>query len=92
MFNESQYPSMIADGLLIPKFLRDAHLKEPQKRKEPWCTRSQMIRYSDKSGQWVVEIHQYLRPDKTIGGKGRPDPKRLRIGNTVFVSNAQTRS
>jgi len=85
MFNESQYPAMIAAGQLVPEFLRNDHLKEPEKRKEPFCTHSQFIRYSDHAGQWVVEVHQYLRPDKTIGAGGRPDPKRLRIGNTVFA-------
>jgi len=89
MFNESQYPSMIADGLLVPKFLRNDHLKEPQKVREPRCTHSQMIRYTDKVGQWAIEVFQYLRPDKTIGGSGRPDPKRLRIGNTVFIADTQ---
>ena len=68
----------------MPKFLRDSHLKKPEEKQEPHCTRSQTIRYTDKAGTWVVEVHQYFRPDKTIGGSGRPDPKRLRIGNTVF--------
>ncbi|MCK4388475.1 MAG: hypothetical protein KAW00_06845 [Dehalococcoidia bacterium] len=85
MFNESQYPLMIAKGQLMPQFLRNDHLKKPEEKKEPDCTRSQMIRYSDKAGHWAVEVHQYFRADKTIGGSGRPDPKRLRIGNTVFA-------
>ena len=87
MFNKSQYPKMIEDGRLVADqpYLRDDHLKEPQKRKEPWCTRAQTIRYRDRAGQWAVVIFQYLRPDNTIGGSGRPDPKRLRIGNRVFI-------
>jgi len=89
MFNESQYPTMIANGVLTPTFLRNAHLKEPQKAGEPLCTHGQLIRYRDQTGQWVVEVFQYLRPDNTIGGSGRPDPKRLRIGNTVFIVDTQ---
>lgn len=85
MFNESQYPKMIADGLLVPKYLRNAHLKEPEKVGEKHCTRGQMIRYLDNSGQWVVEVFQYLRQDKTLGASGKPDPKRFRSGNTVFI-------
>jgi len=92
MFNESQYPVMITDGLLMPKFLRNAHLEKPAERKEPYCTRSQTIRYSDNADHWVVEIHQYFRPDKTIGASGKPDPKRLRIGNTVFAVDIQAHS
>jgi len=79
---------MIANGQLVPKYLRNDHLQEPQRKGEPYCTRSQMIRYLDSSGQWVLEVFQYLRPDKTIGGGGKPDPKRLRIGNTVFVATS----
>ena len=84
MFNQSQYPAMIRKKQLMPKFLRNSHLQKPEEKREPHCTRSQTIRYSDKAGNWVVEVHQYFRPDKTIGGSGRPDPKRLRIGKTVF--------
>lgn len=86
-FNESQVPRMIADGKLVPKYLRDEQLKEPEKRRhpEPHGTRSQTIRYSDTNGQWVAVVHQYLRPDGTLGATGKPDPKRLRVGNTVFI-------
>lgn len=90
MFNKSQYPDMIADGRLMSKCLRNDHLKEPETKREPYCTRGQMIRYLDSTGQWAVEVFQYLRPDKTIGGSGRPDPKRLRIGDTVFIAETQT--
>lgn len=94
MFNESQYPSMIANGLLLPEepYLRNAHLKEPQKVGEPYCTHGQTIRYSDKSGQWFVVVFQYLRADKTIGASGRPDPKRLRVGNKIFIVDTQGQS
>ncbi len=85
MFNESQYPDMMADGRLTPKYLHNDHLKEPETKGEPYCTRSQMIRYLDNAGQWAVEVFQYLRADNTIGGSEMPDPKRLRIGNTVFI-------
>jgi len=91
-FNESQYPPMIAEGQLMPKLLRNDHLKKPEEKGEPYCTRSQVIRYSDKTGHWVVEVHQYFRPDKTVGGSGRADPKRLRIGNTVFTVDIQAHS
>lgn len=92
MFNESQYASMIRKGELLPKLLRNGHLAKPEEKGEPYCTRSQTIRYSDKAGNWVVEVHQYFRPNKTIGASGRPDPKRLRIGNTVFVVDIQGHS
>jgi len=84
MFNESQYPTMIQQGLLLKKFLRNDHLKHPEEKNEPNCTHSQAIRYSNNQGQLVVEVHQYLRNDGTIGGSGKADPKRLIIEDTVY--------
>ena len=74
------------DGHLSPTMLRHAHLKDPAARGEPSCTHSRIIRYLDATGNWVAEVHQYLRPDGTRGGSGKPDPKRLRIGSTILVS------
>ena len=78
---------MIADGTLVPEYLRNNLLKEPDKRKypEPHGTRSQTVRYYDSNGQWVVVVHQYLRPDGTLGASGKQDPKRLRVGNRVVI-------
>lgn len=85
IYNNSQYPILVAGGKLRKEFLRNSHLKEPEKRGEPVCTHGQMIRYYDENGEWVLEVFQYLRPDKTIGAGGKPDPKRLRIGNTIYA-------
>src|SRR5437879_4173833 len=46
-------------------------------------TRSQFIHYSDSSGS-LAGCHRYLRPDGTVGGSGRPDPKWLRVGTQVW--------
>ena len=87
-FTESQYPNMIANGELTPRYLRDKELKNPQQRRfpEPSGTKSQMIRYLDKDGRWCVEIHQYLRPDGTLGASGKQDPKRLKIGDKIYIA------
>jgi len=84
-FNASQYPSLIAQGLLKAQTVRDTVLRDPPPGKGPPGTRSQFIRYWNQSGRWVVEIHQYLRPDGTLGGSGKPDPKRLVIGNVIYA-------
>lgn len=34
---------------------------------------------------WVVEVFQYLRPNGVIGTSGKQDPKRIRIGETIFA-------
>jgi len=86
IFNNSQCSVRISKGLLVPQLLRDNVLQNPNLKGEPPGTRSQTIRYSDLAGQWVVVIHQYLRPDGSLGASGKPDPKRLRIGDTIFLS------
>ena len=88
-FDNSQYPAMIEKGELVPKYLRDKRLQNPSERRhpEPEGTRSQYVRYSDAKGRWCVEVHQYLRPDGTLGATGQRDPKRLRIGNIIYIAD-----
>lgn len=31
----------------------------------------------DENNQEIVRVHQYLREDLSLGGKGKPDPKRM---------------
>lgn len=45
--------------------------------KEPPGTVSQMVSYRDRSNDEVARVHQFLRPDGSIGASGLPDPKRL---------------
>jgi hypothetical protein len=46
----------------------------------PYCTRSQTIRWIDRSGQRVATIHRlYHRRSRT-----HPDPKELLIDGTVY--------
>jgi hypothetical protein len=77
---------MIANGALTAQYLRDAALRNPASVGEPPGTRSQVIRYVDPTGQWIVEVHRYLRPDGTLGAGGRPDPKRLRLAGVIYVA------
>lgn len=84
-FNSSEYPAMIRDGRVQAKYLRDAHLEEPERVNEPHCTCGQMIRYTDEAGHLLVEVFQYLRSDGTIGASGLPDPKRMWIGGATYL-------
>jgi hypothetical protein len=36
-----------------------------------------MVAYYDGQGDEIARVHQYLRPDGTLGAAGRPDPKRI---------------
>jgi hypothetical protein len=51
---------------------------------EPYCTHSQMISYRDAENNEVARVHQYLRPDNSIGASGKPDPKRIFIGGILY--------
>lgn len=85
LFNKSGYIELIAEGKLEAEYFRDAVIENPEEANEPPGTRSQIIRYSDET-HWLVEVHQYLRPDGSIGGKGKPEPKRIRIGRKTYVA------
>lgn len=51
---------------------------------QPLCTHSQTLAYIDDSNQEVARVHQYKRPDGSIGASGRPDPKRLLVDNILY--------
>jgi hypothetical protein len=76
LFNEGQYWDRMRNGEFTPVLLEDRH-PSVMKADEPFCTQSQSISYRDSEDREVVRVHQYLRPDKTLGASGRPDPKRL---------------
>jgi len=88
IFNRSQYPRQIKNGTLLPEYVRNDHMTHPEKVGEPQCTHSQFIRYCNGKGRWLVEVHQYFRSkDKTLGGSGQPDPKRLRVANKIYIAD-----
>lgn len=89
MFNNSQCPELIRTGDMVPEVIKDSVMQDPHLKGEPKGTRSQVIRYLDQTGQWVVVVHQYLRPNGALGGSGRPDPKRIKIGETIFVVSTE---
>ncbi len=83
-FVKADLLTLIRNGTLIPKYLKDKEISNPEPYQGPEGTRSQIIRYTDASGMLIVVVHQYLRPDGTLGASGLPDPKRLREGNIIY--------
>lgn len=79
-------PDLIRRGALRAVYRWDNPLEHPEVIGAPPGTRSQIIRYVDDDGAFVALIHQYLLPDGTLGASGRPDPKRLRVGNEIWVA------
>ena len=83
--NEGKYVERVSSGELSTRILREGH-PSPPRAGLPFCTRSQSIAYFDGKGDEVAMVHQYLRPDGTLGGSGRPDPKRLLVGGTLYIA------
>ncbi|MEK7692793.1 MAG: hypothetical protein AAB349_01210, partial [Chloroflexota bacterium] len=51
---------------------------------EPPGTVSHIVRYFDKGGRVVAIVHEFVLPDGSRGGSGRPDPKWVRIGPRAY--------
>jgi len=49
-----------------------------------------MLIYWTQNGQPLALVHQYLRPNGTIGGSGQPDPKRILVGNKLLAVRVRT--
>jgi len=90
-YNNGNYAKMIDKGLMQFEMLNDNHLNSPEPFKGPYCTRSQTIRYKHTDGTLAVELHRYLRPDGTFGASGRPEPKRLSVGDELWAVPARKR-
>lgn len=82
-FNRSQIIDQVRAGQLDTITKRSSH-RAPPPPSEPFCTQSQILYYYTKEGTPVAVVHQYLRPDGTIGGSGLPDPKRLFLKDRII--------
>lgn len=75
-FNKGRYWQRMLAGEFRAQCKRDRH-PAPAAAGQPFCTRSQEVIYFDNKGVEIARVHQYLRPDQTLGGRGKPDPKML---------------
>jgi len=84
MFNEAGYEDRVKRGNLKMELVADSHPSKPKAR-EPYCTRSQMVRYRRLDGTPVAIVHRYLRQDGSIGGSGKPDPKKIYLADRIVA-------
>jgi hypothetical protein len=82
MFNKGRYWERAQEGEFQQVLMAEGKSSPTH---EPPGTRSQLISYRDANGNEVARVHQYLRPDGTIGASGRPDPKRLMVNGIVYI-------
>lgn len=84
MFNEGKYWEQVKQGTLRSVLVANNHPSSPR-AKVPVCTRSQYRIYVNQNGVKVAAVHQYLRPDGTLGASGRPDPKELLLNGVLYI-------
>jgi hypothetical protein len=82
-FNEGNYEDRKNAGE-FREFERYSYHPSPPPAEEPECTHTQMIAYLDHEDCRIVNVHQFLRKDGTIGAKGRPDPKAMLIDDILY--------
>lgn len=82
MFNKGKYWERVKSGELAAKG-RSNHLTRPE-AKQPWCTYTETLAYTEASGIELARIHQYRRQDGSLGGKGKPDPKRIFLNGVIY--------
>lgn len=73
IFNEMRYFERYVAGDLSILISEDRH-PEPSPQGHPSCTRSRCVYFVD-GDVYVASAHMYLRPDGSVGGSGRPDPR-----------------
>lgn len=82
-FNDGRYEDLVAYGVLTEKLIREG---PPSARSnQPPGTKSQILAYLDNRGRQVAIVHRYLRPDGSLGGGGKPDPKKLLHNGTLYI-------
>lgn len=81
-FNAGRYHERVGANELIAA-VETERLARPEANQQPG-TVSQMVWYYDASLRRVALVHQYLRRDGTLGGSGRPDPKRLILDDEIL--------
>jgi hypothetical protein len=76
IFNDGEYWQKTQTGELSTAVLEQRH-PALTAANEPFCTYSQMVSYRDAAGNELARVHQYLRPDGSLGASKKPDPKRV---------------
>jgi len=75
LFNDGQYVDRAKRGELNVRRTANNHMEGQRPANCPYCTYTQEYIYVDPaSNDEVARVHQYLRPDGTLGASGKQDP------------------
>jgi len=50
---------------------------------------SRRVGYYDEDGRELAVAHELILPDGTTGGSGRPDPMRVDVDGTLYISTGR---
>ncbi len=84
MFDEGRFWERTQAGDLTAVLKSQRTPQEVDDATIPKGSVSQEVRYYDQDGNEVARVHQYVKPDGTLGGQGRPDPKRLSVNGVLY--------
>jgi len=82
IFNNGEYYERVLRGDLFA-VTEKSRLADPRKGQPPGTT-SETVVYFDLQMNRVAFVHQYVLPDGTLGGSGRPDPKRILLDDVIL--------
>jgi hypothetical protein len=82
LFNEGKYWTRARNGEFTLEHIYNK--PAPARAGQPRGTRSQIVAYINSNGDQIALVHQYLKPDGTLGGSGKPDPKELLQGEILY--------
>lgn len=84
MFNEGGFLERVESGELTAIVKAERVPSEIDDETIPAGSVSQEVRYYNQDNEEVARVHQYVKPDGTLGGSGLPDPKRLLIDGILY--------
>jgi hypothetical protein len=87
-FNKGEFWEQAKSRVLKVRLFKERHA-DPVRTGQPYCTRTQMLVYSTQDGDPIALVHQYLRPNGTVGASGKPSPKKLVIDNELLTIRAK---
>jgi|SRR5208282_4126819 len=84
LFNEGKFAERAKSGEFRKRMVSDQYAN-PTKTGMPPGTKTQMVEYIDANDNQIALVHQYRLPDGSIGASGKPDPKKLLIGEYLYL-------
>jgi hypothetical protein len=84
-FNAMDFPGRIARREV---FERVVHVGTPRPAAHQEAgTVAETVVYMDERWRFLARVHQYRKPNGTLGGSGRPDPKVLVVDGETWVAD-----